>query len=339
MGAVRPDRAARARVVVGSNGPTVDAVVRDCRHSWRQVRDRRISSRLRLIRQPRNLGGNAARNRGIRAAASPLVLFVDDEVLPVINGYWENAELPWPLFKRMGELGIVGDGIDGYGCPELSPLAVGVITMELNRGDGSLGTFSRTFSAIVGASRPEQVRDNAAAGDPRLVAASAPKPKSKPWYEKRALDWYLTVHSDGKVAKFIDKVEAPDATHVVFTCSKPKANMLGLWIPILPEHVWSKVSPKAAGASYQSKPPIIGTGPFQVAEVKKGDYVRMVANPTFWGQKPTIDEILFVTYQNPDTMTDDLIGAVMGKVLPQFKGRAEGSTINAIAREELGKQA
>ena len=33
------------------------------------------------------------------------------------------------------------------------------------------------------------------------------------------------------------------------------------------------------------------------------------------------------------------IGAVMGKVLPQFKGRAEGSTINAIAREELAKNA
>ena len=32
------------------------------------------------------------------------------------------------------------------------------------------------------------------------------------------------------------------------------------------------------------------------------------------------------------------IGAVMGKVLPQFKGRAEGSAINAIAREELSKQ-
>ena len=31
------------------------------------------------------------------------------------------------------------------------------------------------------------------------------------------------------------------------------------------------------------------------------------------------------------------IGAVMGKVLPQFKGRAEGSTISAIAREELAK--
>ncbi|HEY4955977.1 MAG TPA: GatB/YqeY domain-containing protein [Gemmatimonadaceae bacterium] len=32
------------------------------------------------------------------------------------------------------------------------------------------------------------------------------------------------------------------------------------------------------------------------------------------------------------------IGAVMGKVLPQFRGRAEGSAINAIARQELGKQ-
>jgi uncharacterized protein len=31
------------------------------------------------------------------------------------------------------------------------------------------------------------------------------------------------------------------------------------------------------------------------------------------------------------------IGAVMGKVLPQYKGRAEGSVINAIAREELSQ--
>jgi uncharacterized protein YqeY len=33
------------------------------------------------------------------------------------------------------------------------------------------------------------------------------------------------------------------------------------------------------------------------------------------------------------------IGAVMGKVNPQFKGRAEGSTVNRIAREELGTPA
>ena len=32
------------------------------------------------------------------------------------------------------------------------------------------------------------------------------------------------------------------------------------------------------------------------------------------------------------------IGAVMAAVMPRFKGRAEGGTINAIAREELGTQ-
>ena len=31
------------------------------------------------------------------------------------------------------------------------------------------------------------------------------------------------------------------------------------------------------------------------------------------------------------------VGGVMGKVLPQFKGRADGSRLSAIAREELGK--
>lgn len=67
--------------------------------------------------------------------------FVDDDVLPVINDYWERAEFPWPLVEKMAEVGIVGDGIAGYGCPPMSPIASGLIHMELNRGDGSLGTL------------------------------------------------------------------------------------------------------------------------------------------------------------------------------------------------------
>lgn len=31
------------------------------------------------------------------------------------------------------------------------------------------------------------------------------------------------------------------------------------------------------------------------------------------------------------------VGALMGKVMPEFKGRADGGIINAIAREELAK--
>jgi glutaryl-CoA dehydrogenase len=67
--------------------------------------------------------------------------FVEHEVLPVIGEYWERAEFPLELVRRLGELGLVGDGIEGYGCPAMSPLAAGLISMEINRGDGSLGTF------------------------------------------------------------------------------------------------------------------------------------------------------------------------------------------------------
>jgi len=69
-------------------------------------------------------------------------------------------------------------------------------------------------------------------------------------------------------------------------------------------------------------------------------------------EKERAEIALLEGYQPPQVGDDELreavraaigggaanIGAVMGAVLPRFKGRAEGSTISAIAREELGKK-
>jgi len=74
--------------------------------------------------------------------------FVDEEVLPAINEYWEAAELPWPLMRRLADLGLYGEDIEGYGCPGMSPLARGLVNMELQRGDGSLGTFLGVQSGL-----------------------------------------------------------------------------------------------------------------------------------------------------------------------------------------------
>ena len=74
--------------------------------------------------------------------------FVDDEVLPVINEYWERAELPWPLMRRLVDLDLYGEDIQGHGCPGMSPLARGLVNMELHRGDGSLGTFLGVQSGL-----------------------------------------------------------------------------------------------------------------------------------------------------------------------------------------------
>jgi glutaryl-CoA dehydrogenase len=49
--------------------------------------------------------------------------FVDSEVLPAINQYWEAAELPWPLMRRLVDLGLYGEDIEGCGCPGMSPTA------------------------------------------------------------------------------------------------------------------------------------------------------------------------------------------------------------------------
>jgi glutaryl-CoA dehydrogenase len=65
--------------------------------------------------------------------------FVDEEVVPAAGAYWERAEIPWPLIRRLPGLGIVGEDIQGYQCAGMSPLACGLVTMELHRGDGSLG--------------------------------------------------------------------------------------------------------------------------------------------------------------------------------------------------------
>jgi len=53
----------------------------------------------------------------------------------------------------------------------------------------------------------------------------------------------------------ITGAEVIDDTHVKVFTSAPKANMLRMVVPILPEHIWSKVSGKAATTSYQNKPP------------------------------------------------------------------------------------
>lgn len=67
--------------------------------------------------------------------------FGEREILPVINDYWERGELPVPILKRFGELEVAGGQIEGHGCPGMTPVAEGLVAMELARADGSLATF------------------------------------------------------------------------------------------------------------------------------------------------------------------------------------------------------
>lgn len=83
-----------------------------------------------------------------RAVRDRVRRFCDEEVTPVINGYWERAEFPFPLLPKLGALGVCGGTFTGHGLPGLSPLAAGLVSMELARGDGSVSTFHGVHSGL-----------------------------------------------------------------------------------------------------------------------------------------------------------------------------------------------
>jgi glutaryl-CoA dehydrogenase len=66
--------------------------------------------------------------------------FVQEEILPVIDGYWDRAEYPLHLVKRMGDLDLLRDGIHVDGFEPMSKMAAGLVNMEISRGDGSMAT-------------------------------------------------------------------------------------------------------------------------------------------------------------------------------------------------------
>jgi peptide/nickel transport system substrate-binding protein len=109
----------------------------------------------------------------------------------------------------------------------------------------------------------------------------------------------------------ITRAVAVDDTHVRFECAKPKANMLRIWVPVVPEHIWSKVPGSAAGKTYTNKAPYVGSGPFKCVEWKKNSYVKLVANDAYWRGRPHIDELFFDYYTNADSMVQDLKSGVI----------------------------
>ncbi len=101
----------------------------------------------------------------------------------------------------------------------------------------------------------------------------------------------------------VTKVEAPDDTTVVITSSQPNPRVLGLYIPIVPEHIWKNV-PGDKAENFENVP-LVGSGPFQVTEMKRGKWVKLVANKDYFGGAPKIDQLYFMIYRTEAGMMQD----------------------------------
>ncbi len=67
--------------------------------------------------------------------------FMEREVQPIINDYWERDEFPFELLPKFKALGIGGLPFKGYGCPGKSTMLMGFLMMEIARVDASFSTF------------------------------------------------------------------------------------------------------------------------------------------------------------------------------------------------------
>src|SRR6478609_521490 len=67
--------------------------------------------------------------------------FVDRRIKLNISQWYENAIFPRELTTEMGDLGLLGMHLKGYGCAGRSAVEYGLAAMELEAGDSGLRTF------------------------------------------------------------------------------------------------------------------------------------------------------------------------------------------------------
>lgn len=132
--------------------------------------------------------------------------------------------------------------------------------------------------------------------------------------------------------KNIKSVEAPDDTTAIFHMNAADPIMTQLWVPILPEHIWSKVS-KADTGSFKNEE-MIGTGAFQMDKYVAGQYIRLKANKSYWGGAPKIDFIEYKIYTDEDAMIQALrkgdIDAVDGITAASYNSLSGAAGISRI---------
>jgi len=85
-----------------------------------------------------------------RMARDTVREFVSREFLPLIQEHIrKDGSFPMELVPRMGELGLFGTNLQGYGCPGMSNVAYGLAMQELERGDSGLRSFGSVQGSLV----------------------------------------------------------------------------------------------------------------------------------------------------------------------------------------------
>jgi peptide/nickel transport system substrate-binding protein len=134
----------------------------------------------------------------------------------------------------------------------------------------------------------------------------------------------------------VTKIECPDPTTFIAYTTDPSDRIFQVYVPILPKHIWGTFDYKKI-AEQKFDAPLVGTGPYTLAEWKTGQFARFVRNPNFWGKQGFEDEVVLKFFpDNSDTMLQALKNGELdyahGVNADQFKQlQADTTTYTAVA--------
>ena len=67
--------------------------------------------------------------------------YVREQLIPQVGDWFERGLLPRELAGQLGDLGVLGMHLEGYGCAGASATAYGIVCQELEAGDSGLRSF------------------------------------------------------------------------------------------------------------------------------------------------------------------------------------------------------
>jgi peptide/nickel transport system substrate-binding protein len=97
---------------------------------------------------------------------------------------------------------------------------------------------------------------------------------------------------------------APDPQTVVLKSSVADPKLPVMDVYVLPKHIWSKQDKSAIGKYAGTDG--VGSGPYTLDRVQKGQFWTLKANPNYWKGKPRIDRVVFRKFNNGDAMVSAL---------------------------------
>jgi glutaryl-CoA dehydrogenase len=74
---------------------------------------------------------------------------VDEKFMPLIDDHFEKATFPMEIIPKVGELGLFGMKLHGYGCAGTNNVQYGLACQELERGDSGLRSLMSVQSSLV----------------------------------------------------------------------------------------------------------------------------------------------------------------------------------------------